>query len=352
MYVINTVTILREIRRVLRPDGVVFWNIGDCYSGSGGAGGDYNEGGLREGQPKYPGREPLKPKDLCMIPFRVALAAQADGWWVRSDIIWHKPNPMPEPANDRPARSHEYIFLFTKSKNYFWDADAIREKTGRETTPEDYARIKAMGSWPSGGKELYAGSLKNDHVPCVTHPLGRAVRSVWTIPSHAYKGAHFATFPPKLVERCIMAGSSEKGRCPTCGAPWERIIEIERPEDWEDEGPVTEHDKEQREIAKEIYGENGNQKTRSLADIYGRATLSRRETVGWKPTCECPAQAPVPCLVLDPFVGSGTTLEVAYRLGRASIGIDISDKYMDLAIARMAQIPQPVTTLEEFAEGA
>src|SRR5690606_38122878 len=137
----------------------------------------------------------LKPKDHMGIPWRVAFALQADGWYLRSDIIWHKPNPLPESVKDRPTRAHEYIFLLTKSRRYYYDAYAIAE-------PAPYKDENAT----------------------------RNKRSVWTIPTQPFPEAHFATFPEKLPELCILAGSSPKA-CPRCGAPWERVVEHERPPD-------------------------------------------------------------------------------------------------------------------------
>ena len=128
-YVENMVKVFREVKRVLRKDGTLWLNLGSSYNGSGGAGGDYNKGGLKEGQPKYPGRNinTFKPKDLVPIPWMVAMALQSDGWWLRQDIIWHKLNPMPESVTDRCTKSHEYIFLLSKSQNYYYDNDADRK---------------------------------------------------------------------------------------------------------------------------------------------------------------------------------------------------------------------------------
>jgi DNA modification methylase len=139
-YIGHLVLCLREWRRVLRDDGICFVNLGDSFSGSGGAGGDYNEGGLRAGQPKFKAGKSngLKPKDLMMVPARFALAAQADGWWLRSDIIGHKIAPMPESVTDRPTRSHEHIFMLTKSARYYWDGEAVRD----EAAPSSLARIQ------------------------------------------------------------------------------------------------------------------------------------------------------------------------------------------------------------------
>lgn len=224
-YVQNMVEVFREVRRVLRKDGTCFLNLGDSYCGSGGAGGDYGPGGLKEGQPRYPGKDGkgirgkspkhcdgvddqqkgLKAKDLCGIPWRVALALQDDGWWLRSDLIWHKPNPMPESVRDRPTRSHEYIFLLTKSAKYFWDQEATKELC---STPTD---SKARQSF--GGKKL------NNEQLCHSNKMGekyqkkenRNIRTVWSIPTQPFKGAHFATFPLKLVERCVAAGTPDEG---------------------------------------------------------------------------------------------------------------------------------------------
>ncbi len=148
----------------------------------------------------------LKAKDDVAIPSLVALALRMDGWYLRSDIIWAKPNPMPESVTDRPTRSHEYIFLLSKRERYFYDADAIREITGNEATAEEYADARRT-TWPSGGIEKYAGSYKAENAPAITHPNGRNKRSVWTVNSEPTPEAHFATFPQKLIEPCILAGS-------------------------------------------------------------------------------------------------------------------------------------------------
>lgn len=197
-YVEHSIQVLREIKRVLRPDGVCFWNIGDSYAGSGGQGNQFGqiEKGIGIVRPAKP-EGSLKPKDLCLIPFRVALAAQADGWWVRSDIIWNKPNPMPESVQDRPTDAYEHIFMFTKSAKYYWDIEAVKEDgVGRETY--------------LGSDNYSIGSGRNDSgsynpASCNT----RNLRNVWTFPTQPYKEAHFATFPEQLPERCIKAATKE-----------------------------------------------------------------------------------------------------------------------------------------------
>jgi len=239
MYVDHTVEILREVRRVLRPDGVCFWNIGDSYAQRGGEGYKgrkrWQHTGGRAGlkpqdwednvQVRDLGESGLKAKDLCLIPFRVALAAQVDGWWVRSDIIWSKNNPMPESVTDRPTNSHEHILMLTKSADYFWDQDAVREPH----LPESVARrgrARTGGKYKnsSGGQPGNPHSITTGLDHCL-HPNGRNLRSVWTFPSQPYPEAHFATFPEELPARCIRAATSERGACVECGAPWERIVE-------------------------------------------------------------------------------------------------------------------------------
>ncbi len=343
-YVANMVAVFREVRRVLKGDGVLWLNLGDCYATGAGKVGD-RPGGGEQGdrfamrQEKYsrregpgpdgrgvpsraggrtrgprpgawyerenprknvgpiqqPNRMPiagLKPKDLVGIPWRVAFALQADGWWLRRDIVWHKPNPMPESVTDRPTSAHEYIFLLTKSERYFYSADAIREPhTYGEggghhrnvlTIPESHAPgapphtglRKSPNRTPSGWDTgpgnhrqmtgRYKTSGPGPHVggrrqapepgePCAFHPLGRNKRSVWTITTQPYPGSHFATFPEEIPRLCILAGS--------------------RPGD----------------------------------------------------------------VVLDPFGGSGTTSKVALELGRKPVHIDLT--YHDLARKRMTTTP-------------
>ncbi|MBY6273924.1 MAG: hypothetical protein CW346_17265, partial [Bacillaceae bacterium] len=198
-YVQTMVEVFREVRRVLRKDGTLWLNLGDSYNGSGGAGGDYAEGGLKEGQPKYPGRrlDGLKPKDLIGVPWRVAFALQADGWYLRSDIIWSKPNPMPESVTDRPTKAHEYVFLLAKSERYFYDADAIREPHTVDWIGRNIKSAKGNKDRNDGGKACETGN-----------PAGRNKRSVWEISTKPFPEAHFATFPPELPEICILAGTS------------------------------------------------------------------------------------------------------------------------------------------------
>jgi DNA modification methylase len=220
-FVANMVAVFAEVKRVLKPTGLCFINLGDSYSGAGYSRQD-NTGGAKQGQGGKEKHTPvagLGEKQMVGAPWRVAFALQDDGWVLRSEIIWHKSNAMPESVTDRPAKAHEHVFMLAKqARGYYYDIDAIREPSDSQVSPEEYARIKARGTWKSGGITMYAGSLKD--APSVAHPLGRAKRTVWTIPTAAFEGAHYATFPPALVEPMVLAGCPVGGLVldPFCGS--------------------------------------------------------------------------------------------------------------------------------------
>ncbi|MDR3676934.1 MAG: site-specific DNA-methyltransferase [Acidobacteriota bacterium] len=203
MYVQHSVEILREIRRVLRPDGVCFWNIGDSYANtSSRAGGQDKQSDQQTVEMRgitKPIPDGLKPKDLCLIPQRIALAAQQDGWCVRDVIIWQKPNPMPESVGDRCTRSYEPILMLTKSEQYYWNKEAIKE-------PSKYPNDTRKSRSRSGQKRLPTEEVAGIRPGSKTYPF-RNPRNVWTFPTQPYSGAHFATFPEQLPRRCILAGS-------------------------------------------------------------------------------------------------------------------------------------------------
>jgi DNA modification methylase len=215
-YVAKMVAVFREVRRVLRDDGTCWLNLGDSYAtttkGDGGHNPkqDSNHGSWIPDR-KWSIAPGLKPKDLIGIPWRVAFALQADGWYLRSDIIWHKPNPMPESVRDRPTKAHEYLFLLSKSERYYYDAGAIAE---RSIDPESHrGRGRRFSdaftqSDPQGKAATRTGFAKLTGRVFST----RNRRSVWTVTPKPFKGAHFATFPPKLIEPCILAGSPVGGR--------------------------------------------------------------------------------------------------------------------------------------------
>jgi DNA modification methylase len=206
-YIARMVEVFREVRRVLRDDGTLWLNIGDSYASNAATAKGGFETHRGSDAPtlnrEYQGRIAyrgcgVKPKDLLMIPAMLALALRADGWFLRSDIIWHKPNPMPESVRDRPTSAHEHVFLLTKSARYFYDADAISEPA---LQPEGDARITAQHKQAAIGQNQ-TGTLGTNYGAAT-----RNARNVWTIATQPYSGAHFATMPPDLAERCIKAGS-------------------------------------------------------------------------------------------------------------------------------------------------
>lgn len=213
-YVAQLVSVFREVRRVLRSDGTLWLNIGDSYAGA--AGGAQGKNGACVGRaaaelgereaPRSKVAGGLKAKDLAGIPWRVALALQDDGWWLRSDIIWAKPNPMPESVEDRPTRAHEYLFLLTRSANYTYNGDAIREPYKPESAGR-YAYSK-QGTAPTC-RQVDGDVERRERERGLRemNPRGRNARSVWELPTQPYHGAHFATFPPEIPRRCILAGT-------------------------------------------------------------------------------------------------------------------------------------------------
>jgi len=257
---------------------------------------------------------------LIGIPWRVAFALQADGWYLRQDIIWAKPNPMPESVRDRCTKSHEYIFLLSKSPRYYYDADAIAE-------PSDYFGKDARagkGNIRYEGKRTEGDPAANGQQSFVTIHETRNKRSVWTVPTAPYKGAHFATFPPALIEPCILAGSSPQA-CEKCGAPWERVVE--RSKSFQSGSGRSGNAIEGKQ-------DLGASATNSTPDIRMGPTITTK-TIGWQPTCKCENAGTRKCIVLDPFGGAGTTGLVADRLGRDAILCELNPEYAALAAKRI-----------------
>jgi DNA modification methylase len=319
LYVEHTVSIFRELKRVLRDDGTVWLNLGDSYNTSppGNKGFHYGKGRTANGTLETGHRgliASLKPKDLCMIPARVALALQADGWWLRSDIIWHKPSPMPESVTDRPTKSHEYVFLLTKRARYWYDAEAIKE-------PVVCDRVRGPAEHPDQISTNGNSGLARRPISTT----GRNKRSVWSIPTKSYHGAHFAVFPPDLVRPCILAGCPAR-TCSACGAPWVRVVEREPSHslqvgnDWQEGRYSTNH--------------HGPSRPGSFV---GNTT----KTLGHRPPCTCNAP-PVPGVVLDPFFGSGTVAQVAIENGRDWLGVELNEDYIKLANKRLAAVQRPL----------
>lgn len=316
-YVAKMVAVFHEVKRVLRDDGTCWVNLGDSYGSS---------------------------KSLLGIPWRIAFALQADGWYLRRDIIWHKPNPMPESAKDRPTTAHEYIFLLTKSERYYYDHEAIKEPvTGQSHPRGDGITPKSNGyATPTGWdtNEGAHGSVhrngrrdgKNSRIRLSRDPdhlkdagvkanrqysaaitglvSNRNKRSVWTVASAPYKDAHFATYPPDLIKPCILAGVPIKA-CAKCGAPQERSVELADRVNTRPGNPIK------------------NDDSRRDSEVRSNRYVSTYITTGWKPTCDCNDKTS-PGTVLDPFAGSGTTGAVAIELGRHAILIELNPKYIPL----------------------
>jgi DNA modification methylase len=343
-FVARLVDVFREVRRVLAPHGTCWVVLGDSYAGgSASQGGDGATSGLkRDGRPED-GRVAcavthqnrmlvqdtpvkraagLKPKDLVGIPWRVAFALQADGWWLRSDVVWSKPNPMPESVTDRPTKAHEYVFLLTKAPRYYWDAEAVKEES-QERAPwspvSDKQGVTGMEAMSTSAGRRYTGFNARylEQMRNGTLPAGRNIRSVWSIATQPFPEAHFATFPEELVRRTIAAGCPERV-CRTCGEPSRRVVEVESRPNWNGDGQK--HD--------------GTYYRPNIGGGVGNDRREKRDH-GWS---DCGHDDYRPGRVLDPFVGSGTTCHVARKMGRHAWGIDLSEDYLGIAARRLAQL--------------
>jgi DNA modification methylase len=357
------VEVFRELRRVLRPDGTLWLNCGDSYYNyRTGYNGALNKQSFHKGPNGKPvdhekglarralKQDGLKEKDLVGIPWRLAFALQADGWWLRQDIIWHKPNPMPESVTDRCTKAHEYIFLMTKSARYFWDAEAVKEQSETEPHSPGWSTQRPTDSGPMERRKADGTSASQWDEPDRVWGNGtRNKRSVWTIPSNPYSEAHFATFPPDLIKPCILAGTSARGCCPKCGAPWERVVDYPPLPKCERQPPrpkINGNDSMGAGVREERDNWNGREMAKLRAENPG--------ITSWKPGCDCagmpdrpglifeqqhPELTPMPCTVLDPFGGSGTTGMVALELGRKAILVELNPEYVKLAEQRCFVTP-------------
>jgi len=327
------VQIFREVRRILHPSGCLFLNLGSSYASS--------------NTPGY------KPKDLIDIPHLVVEALRQDGWYYRSDMPWLKRSAMPSSVTDRPASALEYVFLLTKSAKYFWDMDAVRVKSTanneslkrakygryeasnfsakrhyRTGKPDYLQKIGNDYGESTGGRnfrntDLFFQSLKEPHgmIFAGDEPVGLDVNP------QAFSKAHFATFPEKLIEPLILAGTSARGCCP-CGEPWVRVVEKgelkDHPDVWSSKSP------HQFNAKDNTYGESCTLKK-----------VRESKTIGWKPVCTC-GKEPIPCTVLDCFNGAGTSYLVSAKHNRRYKGIEISEDYADMTKARLElELSQP-----------
>ena len=309
-FVESLVNVFREVKRVLKDDGTLWLNLGDSYS-SGGRTSTTNQtvrGNTDYGVTRPPPIVGIKPKDLIGIPWRVAFALQADGWYLRQDIIWHKPNPMPESVQDRCTKAHEYIFLLSKSPYYYYDNVAIKEEA------QDWGtRDRTNGKYHNEGTGL------NPHTGLEKSYETRNKRSVWTVNTKPYKEAHFAVFPTDLIEPAILAGSSEK-ICSGCGKAYRReMVTTDVPDRTVRDhmvGVIPKRDKPTRMNSKDML---------SL----------KKDDRGFVKQCDCDTDKTEQDRVLDPFGGSGTTALVADRNNRDATVIELNESYIEIARNRL-----------------
>lgn len=293
-YIENLVAICREVKRTLREDGTFWLNIGDGYC------------------KKAIKSSHLKQKDLVGIPWAVAFALRRDGWYLRCDIIWEKTNPMPESTRSRPSKSHEHLFLFAKSDKYFYDVEAIAVPQKPISIARAYSKNSVDKRKDAKSNEYaISGKAQDKTYEKMRKSLSELgpgefltcnKKDVWELATANNKIEHFAIYPEELIKPCILAGSSAKGCCSKCQAPWVR----------------------------------GDRKS-------------------WNPTCDCGEKEVKECMVLDPFNGSGTTGRVCRGFGRKYVGIDISDEYLDMARESLVdnendRYSEEVDTIAEFID--
>jgi DNA modification methylase len=366
-FVSEIVAVFAEVHRVLRPDGTLWLNLGDCYNGGAGPGSKLSATQTRERDALASGfglrERGLKPKDLCMVPHRVALALQDWGWYVRSEIVWAKKAPMPESVSDRPTSAHEKIFLLAKSERYYYDAEAVREQavptpvSGNGFKRPERLSFDGRGNdarWtPARGARDYAAAAErygegtsaartNGSGSEAAAPGGRNMRNFWLLGPQNFPEAHFATFPEEVPRRAILAGTSEHGCCPACLAPYRRRVEP-TPEyaallgkDWAD------YDADATEGRGHFALGDGQTSGQRCVKRNAPSVTAAYRTVGWTPGCKCEAGEPIPCTVLDPFAGASTTLVVAGKLGRDSIGIELNPTYAEMSERRILREVGPL----------
>ncbi|HSR77583.1 MAG TPA: site-specific DNA-methyltransferase [Xanthobacteraceae bacterium] len=332
LYLAHMVEVFAEVKRVLRKDGTLWLNIGDSYATASGAGqAKPRDRDLPNAPAGWSNRNAptvirtvggtAKPKDLLMIPAQLALALRADGWWLRSEIVWAKKAPMPESCTDRPTCAHEKVFLLTKSARYFYDAEAVKEEAEYGENRATYAggndRIRQANICSGGATNSDKG---------VTRPKV-SMRNVWHLGPEPFPEAHFATFVSEIPRRAILAGTSAKGVCPKCGAPWCRVVETSgRPVDYQ-----------------KIPGTHATRAEDGQGMRMADRWVTSTQTIGWRASCSCYSRSddwskmapPIPATVLDPFLGSGTTALVADQLGRHCIGIELTLAYAAMSERRL-----------------
>lgn len=371
-FVQSLVEVFREVKRVLRDDGVVWLNLGDTYAGGGGASG-HTEATQNMGRStksygatatsSRPLPTGLKPKDLIGIPWRVAFALQADGWYLRQDIIWSKPNPMPASVKDRCTTSHEYIFLLSKSRKYFFDHRAIQQPLAESSGPRMRRGVSSNHKWSDGADGQVPNSMSKERAYDQDRPVKsmRNKRSVWTITTKPFSQAHFATYPPDLIEPCILAGSASRC-CSDCGTAWIRTEIGSRQPNCECNGSLVEKEviipasMTREEVSQTTWGTtiDGEYNGEAVKDYEGTGaenasdvkkriienrTKDRKKKITiYESEMDLDKHPTSPSIVLDPFGGSGTTAGVAIKRGRRAILCELSSEYAELIPLRIASI--------------
>jgi len=310
LYVKHLVSICAQIRRVLRPDGIFWMNIGDTWS-------------------KQQSLEEIRDKNVLGIPWRVAFAMQEDGWWLRSECIWVKPNAMPESVKDRPTDSHEQVFMFTKSNRYFYDWHAVMEDAESE-----YRKPKP--GIPEGWKQSFLTTPPTNFKGCGSNEFvgKRNRRDVWEINTKSYKGAHYAVFPKELVEPLILCSTSDRV-CGICGAPRKKIIE--KTDFGKGDSNTKYKDDEQSNMLR-------LSSTKQAYREHGFENPPAPRVVGFESTCEHNDDTGR-AIVLDPFFGSGTIGEAAQENGRFWLGFDVNPAYLTQQRERTSQLSISMLTL-------
>lgn len=340
LFVDHVVEVFGHVHRVLHPSGVVWINVDDSYITN-----PHGPRSQADKDRKWPRNKPSRPgnfanrsgqtgipgKNLALVPQRLMIALQEAGWIVRLDVIWSKGksfdagyvgSAMPESAHDRPARSHEYLIMLTKQPSYFWDDEAVREKA---TTAGQRHEGRSGGRDGNPGKRGFKKRVDSGT---------RKLRSVWELRNESSGLEHYAMFPRSLPNVCIRGGASEKGCCPACGWPWKRIVEKGEPNEAQIKACGANADGNYHGKDRASRDGTGAQ---SPADAKRNILkgMVERKTVGWEQTCSCDAGEPIPCVVFDPFLGSGTTILEAVSLGRDGIGIELLPNYAEMARNRI-----------------
>lgn len=355
MFVAHMVLIYEQVRRTLKDNGTCWVNMGDSYNSgsSGGLGGSTIQGGqTNQSKSNRHGKKAvknIKHKDLVGVPWMLAFALREAGWYLRQDVIWNKPNPMPESVTDRCTKAHEYIFLLSKQPKYYFDAEAIKQpaKNPEDDVRRKHAQVPENKSAPttlkngirpvkSGNKQRVTaaergcpeGTGKNQASLVPWEGMMANKRSVWTVTTKPFAEAHFATFPEDLIVDCIKASTSEHGNCDECGKPYERVFTKELVP-----GPKASYNSkpDERDAGADAQDQGSNR----MKDGHKPGWINKTETTGWQKICMCGGGCVRPATVLDPFGGSATTAVVSKKLNRNYVLYELNPTYIKMGQKRL-----------------